>query len=127
MRWRLSPSEYRAGERRRERVMLLSGRTLGPYFGVPFITTVCSVFAGMLALIALIDYIELMRRTGDVPNVSALLVAKTSIFRVPQTAERLMPFCVLVGAMSCFLALSRRMELVIARAAGISAWQFLSP
>jgi lipopolysaccharide export system permease protein len=107
--------------------MLLSGRTLGRYFGLRFITTVCSVFAGMLALIALIDYIELMRRTGDVPNVSALLVAKTSMYRVPQTAERLMPFCVLVGAMSCFLALSRRMELVIARAAGMSAWQFLSP
>ena len=107
--------------------MLLSGRTLGRYFGLRFVTAVCSVFAGMLALIALIDYIELMRRTGDLSSVSALLVAKTSFYRVPQIAERLMPFCVLVGAMSCFLNLSRRMELVIARAAGMSAWQFISP
>jgi lipopolysaccharide export system permease protein len=107
--------------------MLLSGRTLGRYFGLRFVTTVCSVFGGMLGLIALIDYIELMRRTGDLTNVSALLVAKTSFYRVPQVAERLMPFCVLIGAMSCFLNLSRRMELVIARAAGMSAWQFTSP
>lgn len=107
--------------------MLLSGGTLGRYFGLRFVTTVCSVFAGVLALIALIDYIELMRRTGDLANVSALLIAKTSFYRVPQIAERLMPFCVLVGAMSCFLNLSRRMELVIARAAGMSAWQFISP
>jgi lipopolysaccharide export system permease protein len=107
--------------------MLLSGGTLGRYFGLRFLSAVCSVFAGMLALIALIDYIELMRRTGDLANVSALLIAKTSFYRVPQIAERLMPFCVLVGAMSCFLNLSRRMELVIARAAGMSAWQFTSP
>jgi lipopolysaccharide export system permease protein len=29
--------------------------------------------------------------------------------------------------MSCYLSLSRRLELVIARAAGISAWQFVAP
>jgi lipopolysaccharide export system permease protein len=29
--------------------------------------------------------------------------------------------------MSCYLALSRRLELVVARAAGVSAWQFISP
>ena len=31
------------------------------------------------------------------------------------------------GAMTCYLALSRRLELVVARAAGVSAWQFVSP
>jgi lipopolysaccharide export system permease protein len=38
-----------------------------------------------------------------------------------------MPFCVLIGAMSCYLNLSRRLELVIARSAGLSAWQFVTP
>jgi hypothetical protein len=46
---------------------------------------------------------------------------------VPQLLEKLMPFCVLIGAMTCYLALSRRLELVVARAAGVSAWQFISP
>ncbi|MFZ0355674.1 MAG: LPS export ABC transporter permease LptG, partial [Pseudolabrys sp.] len=64
---------------------------------------------------------------GDIPNVSAVLVAKTSLYRVPQVVERILPFCVLIGAMSCFLNLSRRLELVIARSAGLSAWQFVSP
>src|ERR1700751_288905 len=41
--------------------------------------------------------------------------------------ERLMPFAILVGAMACYLNLSRRLELVVARAAGISAWQFITP
>ena len=82
---------------------------------------------GVFALMALIDYIELMRRAADLPNVSALLVARASFFRVPQVTERIMPFCVLVGAMSCYLNLSRRIELVVARAAGMSAWQFVAP
>ena len=29
--------------------------------------------------------------------------------------------------MSCFLGLSRRLELVVSRAAGMSAWQFTAP
>ncbi len=49
------------------------------------------------------------------------------MFRVPQLAERIMPFTVLVGTMSCYLTLSRRLELVVARAAGVSAWQFVAP
>jgi len=46
---------------------------------------------------------------------------------VPQLLEKMMPFCVLIGAMMCYLALSRRLELVVARAAGVSAWQFIAP
>ena len=52
---------------------------------------------------------------------------KISLFRVPQITERIMPFAVLIGTMSCYLTLSRRLELVVARAAGVSAWQFVAP
>jgi lipopolysaccharide export system permease protein len=103
------------------------GATLVRYFGMRFLGAVLLTFVGAFALIALLDYIELMRRASDIPNVSALLVAKTSFYRVPQVTERMMPFCVLIGAMSCYLNLSRRLELVVARAAGMSAWQFISP
>src|SRR6476660_3016069 len=102
-------------------------RTLVRYFGMRFLSAVVSVFFGFFVLIVLVDYIELMRRAADVPNLSAWMVAKTSFFRVPQLTERLLPFSVLVGAMSCYLALSRRNELVIARSAGMSAWQFVAP
>jgi lipopolysaccharide export system permease protein len=101
--------------------------TLARYFGVRFVTAVIAVFGGVFVLVVLVDYVELMRRASDIPNVSAWLVAKTSFFRVPQVTERLLPFAVLVGAMTCYLNLSRRLELVIARSAGISAWQFVAP
>ena len=101
--------------------------TLHRYFGLRFLTTLVAVLVGVFALIILLDYVEQMRRMSDVPNVSALLVAKISLFRVPQIGERILPFCVLIGAMSCFLGLSRRLELVVSRAAGMSAWQFTAP
>jgi lipopolysaccharide export system permease protein len=101
--------------------------TLARYFGLRFLSATLAIFIGIIALTALIDYVEMMRRATDMPNASPLLVAKVSLFRVPQIGERLMPFCVLIGAMSCYLNLSRRNELVVARAAGISAWQFVAP
>jgi lipopolysaccharide export system permease protein len=107
--------------------MPIVGATLVRYFGLRFLSAVLLTFVGTFALIALLDYFELMRRASEIPHVSALLVAKTSLYRVPQVTERMMPFCVLIGAMSCYLNLSRRLELVVARAAGMSAWQFISP
>ncbi|HXW25428.1 MAG TPA: LPS export ABC transporter permease LptG [Xanthobacteraceae bacterium] len=101
--------------------------TLGRYFAWRFLGATMAVFGGVFVLVVLIDYVELTRRTSDIPNVSPWMVAQTSLFRVPQAIERLVPFSVLVGAMSCYLNLSRRLELVIARAAGMSAWQFVAP
>jgi lipopolysaccharide export system permease protein len=101
--------------------------TLSRYFGLRFLSAVLLAFAGIFTLVALLDYIELARRANDLPNASALLVAKTSLYRVPQVAERIMPFCVLIAAMYCYLNLSRRLELVVARGAGLSAWQFIAP
>ncbi len=91
--------------------MSILGGTLVRYFGLRFLSAVLLVFAGIFVLVALLDYIELMRRSSDIPNVSAILVAKTSFYRVPQVTERVMPFCMLIGAMSCYLNLSRRLEL----------------
>jgi lipopolysaccharide export system permease protein len=101
--------------------------TLSRYFGLRFLTAVLAVFAGTLVMTAMIDFLELMRRTGDIKDVSAFFIAKITLFRVPFITERVLPFAVLVGAMFCYLNLSRRLELVVARAAGISAWQFTAP
>jgi lipopolysaccharide export system permease protein len=106
---------------------MIIGGTLSRYFGMRFLTSVIGSFVGVVALAAMIDYVELMRRGADWPNATAWILAKISMYRVPQLTERIMPFSVLVGAMSCYLSLSRRLELVVARAAGVSAWQFVAP
>jgi lipopolysaccharide export system permease protein len=101
--------------------------TLSRYFGMRFLSSVVGSFIGVVALAAMMDYVELMRRGADWPNATAWMLAKISMYRVPQLTERIMPFSVLVGAMSCYLTLSRRLELVVARSAGVSAWQFVAP
>jgi lipopolysaccharide export system permease protein len=103
------------------------GRRLARYFWLRFLSAFMAVFVGVMMLVAMIDFLELLRRTGDMQNVSTLLVAKITAFRLLFVTERIIPFSVLVGAMTCFLNLSRRLELVVARSAGISAWQFVSP
>jgi lipopolysaccharide export system permease protein len=107
--------------------MSMLTNTLGRYFAGRFVVAAIGVFASIFLLLVLVDYIEMVRRTSGLASASAVMVAETSLFRVPQLLEKLTPFCVLVGAMTCYLALSRRLELVVARAAGISAWQFISP
>ena len=81
------------------------GGTLSRYFGWRFFSAVLAVFGGTLILTATIDFLELMRRAGDVKDASALLIAKITFFRVPFITERVMPFSVLVGAMFCYLNL----------------------
>lgn len=107
--------------------MSMITNTLGRYFAGRFVISALGVFASIFLLLVLVDYIEMVRKTSGLVGVSALMVAETSLFRVPQLLEKMMPFCILIGAMTCYLALSRRLELVVARAAGVSAWQFISP
>ena len=47
--------------------------------------------------------------------------------KLPHTAQEAMPFAVLFGTMLAFWRLTRNNELVIARTAGLSVWQFLTP
>src|SRR5258708_1126865 len=107
--------------------MSMMTNTLGRYFAGRFVVSALGVFASIFILLVLVDYIEMVRKTSGLASASAITVAETSLFRVPQLLEKMMPFCILIGAMTCYLALSRRLELVVARAAGISAWQFIAP
>jgi lipopolysaccharide export system permease protein len=107
--------------------MSMITNTLGRYFAGRFVISALGVFASIFVLLVLVDYIEMVRKTSGLVSASAIMVAETSLFRVPQLLEKMMPFCVLIGAMTCYLALSRRLELVVARAAGVSAWQFIAP
>ncbi|CAN1566556.1 COG0795 Predicted permeases [Rhabdaerophilaceae bacterium] len=103
------------------------GQTLGLYFAQRFISSIMIVIATIFALIYTLDFVELMRRAGDAVGASTGTMAKLAFFRTPATAEQVIPFGMLFGAMATFIGLSRRLELVVARAAGFSAWQFLSP
>ena len=101
--------------------------TLGKYLAMRFVRSVGAVFAVLFLIIYLGDFVELLRRASDAQRASAALLAYLALLRTPTIAEQVLPFAVLGGAMFAFVGLSRRLELVIARSAGVSVWQFLTP
>src|SRR5215207_5320643 len=107
--------------------MVLIGATLERYLALQFTKTILAVFATVFALVFLLDFIELMRRAGDAQGATPGVMAQLSLFRTPAVAEQVFPFAVLFGSMAALLQLSRKLELVVARSAGVSAWQFLQP
>ncbi len=100
---------------------------LGRYFFRRFAVAITVVTLTFFVLIYLGDLIELMRRAGDSKGASVGVLAKLSLYRVPAVTEQIFPFAVLFGSLAAFLNLNRRLELVIARASGVSVWQFASP
>ena len=103
------------------------GSTLGLYFGRRLLTSILVIFAVAFAIVFLFDFLDLFRSTVDRPTFRLAVVLQTSFFRIPAFSEQVLPFATLFGAMAAFLSLSRRLELVVVRAAGISVWQFLTP
>jgi lipopolysaccharide export system permease protein len=103
------------------------GSTLGRYLSQRFLKAIAAVFLTVVGLIYMIDLVELIRRAGDGVEASTLMLARLAFFRTPIVAEQILPFAVLFGSLGAFLSLSRKLELVIARASGVSVWQFGFP
>ena len=103
------------------------GLTFAGYLSRNFAKAILMVFGLLFAIIYLSDFVELMRRSGDAKGASTYTMAFLSLLRVPSITEQIFPFSVLFGAMVAFLNLTRKLELVVARAAGLSVWQFLVP
>lgn len=103
------------------------GPTIGVYFARRFARAILGIFLLTMVIVFLFDFLELYRRSADRPTVSVGLLALISLLRVPSLCEQVLPFATLFGAIAGFLGLSRNLELVVVRAAGVSVWQFLVP
>jgi len=106
---------------------VLLAKTLSAYIARQFFTWFSSVYGAMLSISFLIDYIELLRRGSTRVGVTLGVLLEMAALKLPHTAQEVMPFAILFGTMLAFWRLTRSNELVIARAAGVSVWQFLTP
>lgn len=103
------------------------GSTLWRHFALSFLKVILAIYALCFLLIAVIDYLELLRQAFGNQRISAMQAAAISLLRVPSIAEAVLPFATLFGSIAALAIANRRLELVVARAAGVSAWQFLLP
>jgi lipopolysaccharide export system permease protein len=102
-------------------------RTLSAYIALQFFTWFCGVFGTMVSVTFLLDYIELTRRAGTRAQATWGVLLEMAALKLPHTAQDVMPFAILFGTMLAFWRLTRNNELVVARAAGVSVWGFLTP
>ncbi len=101
--------------------------TLSLYIGRHFLLAFLGLLLAFILLVFLFDTVELLRRAGNKPNVTFAMVIEMALMRLPYMGQRVFPFAVLFGGMLAFARLTRNHELVVARAAGVSVWQFLLP
>lgn len=100
--------------------------TLSLYIARVFSFAVMIMLAGLSGLVGLFDFIELLRRSATKPDATFAIVSTIAALRLPWIGMQILPFAVLLGGIMAFWRLTRSSELIVARAAGVSAWQFLT-
>lgn len=100
---------------------------LSAYLGRHFISGFCLMMGIFAVLAFVIDLAELFRRIWGREGVSVWIILQLAILKIPYMAQKVLPFAALFGGMLAFLRLTRTNQLVVARAAGLSVWQFLFP
>lgn len=99
--------------------------TLSFYISRSFVAAVLAMLAALSGIFAMFDFIELLRRSATRPDATFAVVTSIAALRLPWIIMQILPFAVLLGGILAFWRLTRSSELVVARAAGVSAWQFL--
>lgn len=105
----------------------MKGWTLFRYLGGQYLLWFACFFIGLTGIIYLFEVAELLRRSADLDHTSLGLVLRMGAYKLPDTIEKILPFVVLFASLFTFWRLTRSQELIVARAAGVSAWQFLTP
>jgi len=101
--------------------------TLNRYLARQYLLWFATFMIALSGIIFLFEIAELLRRAADRQDATFGLILRMGIYKMPDTIERILPFVVLFAGMFTFWRLTRSQELVVARSAGVSAWQFLTP
>lgn len=107
--------------------MITSSSTLFRYISRNFMYYVVLAAVLLLGVTYIVNTVELMRRTASMHNVSLGVILQMAALSLPHIGQRVMPFAVLFGAIYTCWKLNKTHELIVIRASGISAWQFLFP
>ena len=106
---------------------MLRARTLRYYIGKRFLVMMLGALSVCMILIFMIDMVELLRQSRSAATVTVWQLMWIGFLRMHTFTEILIPFAVLVGSIGALMSLSRKSELAVMRAGGMSVWQFLRP
>src|SRR5690606_2965863 len=97
------------------------------YFARQYLYVLIAIGLLLLSLVYFLEIAELFRRASSKVDVTGTMILWMGVTKLPETGQKLLPFIVLFGAMATLWRLSIRHELVMARVAGLSVWQFTRP
>ncbi|MGF1502720.1 MAG: LPS export ABC transporter permease LptG [Paracoccaceae bacterium] len=100
--------------------------TLGLYIASRFLRIAVAAFLAVISLVVVVDLVELLR-ANDEGQANFAELFGLALLRAPSVSITAAPFTVLLAAMACFAWLARSAELVVTRAAGVSAWRIVLP
>ncbi|MEP1230406.1 MAG: LptF/LptG family permease [Litorimonas sp.] len=103
------------------------GKTLYRYIAWHSFKAIAITFLVIIGIIMLIDFVEGSRNLDSDTQISALNLLYLTFLKAPKLIEQTLPFVVLFGIMGALYGMNRRSELIVIRAAGLSAWKFLRP
>ena len=105
----------------------MSAARLQRYVLARTLAGVGAALAVISAVILLVQFVDLSRSIGVRADVNAGDIFGLTLLKSPSVIQLLLPFVFLFGGISAFVGMNRRSELVAMRAAGLSAWRFITP
>ncbi|CAN5200079.1 LPS export ABC transporter permease LptG [soil metagenome] len=102
-------------------------RTIALYMGKLFLIRCFAVLAMLLLILQMLDLLSESDKIFAVPGNGQAEILTYVGLRLPQLAQRFLPFCVLLGTLITLVTLNQNSEVVSMKAAGLSAHQVLAP
>ena len=101
--------------------------TLFRYFVRQFAIWYFGTIVALAGIVFLLDLTELMRRGSGKPDATFAVLLEMAWLKTPEMILTVLPFSILIGSMLAITRMTRSQELAVARASGVSVWQFLLP
>lgn len=108
-------------------IMAMPSPTLFRYVARHYFLNFLALMALLLAVIYTFDVVELLRRAAKYDDTAFSSLLALAAFKLPEVGQQMMPFAVMFAAIYTCWRLTKTQEIVVMRAAGLSAWQFLAP
>lgn len=103
------------------------GKTLSLYLIRRYLVSFFSIMLGLLTIVYIAEMLELLRRSTVHADVGFNFILGMAALKLPQTLQVLLPSTILFTALHFFWSMTQTRELEVARAAGVSVWNFLTP
>ena len=107
--------------------------TIYKYFTKNLVQYFLIALFSLIALVFFVDLIELFRRASNKVGVAHLQQANfydilgMASLKITGNIEKILPFAVLIGSISCFNQWKKNNYYIITRSSGLSLWKIITP